>query len=129
MDPIADFIIRIKNAAAVRKAAVSVSYSRAKLAVAEKLQELGYVKGVEKRGKKVRRMIEVGLVYGEDGSSRIRGVKRLSKPGRRLYTGVRDIRPVRFGQGDLVMSTPKGILTGNEARKEKVGGEVLFEIW
>jgi len=64
-----------------------------------------------------------------DGSPKIINVKRISKPGRRIYKSTRDIKPVKFGKGTLVLSTPNGIVTGKEAKKEKVGGEVMFEIW
>ena len=128
-DPIADFIIRLKNAGAVKKTSVSVPFSILKMAVAEKLKDAGYVKAVEKKGKKVRKTLDVVLEYSETGSHKIAGVKRISKPGRRVYKSVREIRPVRYGHGALILSTPKGIMTDTEARQEKVGGEALFEIW
>jgi small subunit ribosomal protein S8 len=128
-DPIADFIIQLKNAGAVGKAHVSVPYSNLKMAVAEKLQNAGYVTGVERKGKKNHKVIEVTLRYEKDGSHAIHDVKRISKPGRRMYQGVRNITPVRYGTGVLLLSTPKGVMTDVEARKEKVGGEALFEIY
>jgi small subunit ribosomal protein S8 len=73
--------------------------------------------------------LEVILRYNADGSAFIRGVKRISKPGRRMYLKSAEVFPVKFGKGTLVLSTPKGILAGEEARKEKVGGEQLFIIW
>lgn len=128
-DPISDFIIRLKNAGAVRKSSVSVPFSNFKFAVAEKLKEAGYVVAVEKRGKKVRKSIEVTLKYDAQGAHVIHGVKRISKPGQRQYRSVLEIHSVRYGHGSLVLSTPKGVLTDKEARKAKVGGEALFEIW
>jgi small subunit ribosomal protein S8 len=128
-DPVADFITRLTNASAVKKQTVSVPFSAFKLAIAEKLSEAGYVGTVEKKGKKVRKSLDVTLKYATDGSPVIRGVKRVSKPGRRLYKSVLDINPVRYGHGTLVLSTPKGIKTDKEAKKENVGGEALFEIW
>jgi len=128
-DPISDFIIRLKNAGAVKKASVSLPFSALKMAVAEKLKDVGYLKAVEKKGKKVRKTLDVALQYKEGGEHVIAGVKRISKPGRRIYKSVRELRPVRYGHGALILSTPKGILTDTEARKEKVGGEALFEIW
>ena len=83
----------------------------------------------EKQGKKVRKTIYVELMYKKDGSPRITDVKRISKPGRRVYKATEEIFPVRYGKGILVLSTPKGILTNTQARKERVGGEALFEIW
>ena len=129
MDVIGDLIIRLKNAGAVGKESVSIPYSAFRLAVAEKLKDAGYVKGVEKRGKKVKKTLDVMLKYDEAGRHVIQGVKRISKPGRRLYKSVLDIHSVRYGHGSLILSTPKGIKTDKEARKEMVGGEALFEIW
>ena len=128
-DPIADLIIRLKNAGAVKKQSVSIPFSILKMAVAEKLKEAGFVQAVEKKGKKVKKTLEVVLKYSEKGQHAITDVKRVSKPGRRIYMSTRDIRPVRYGHGTLVLSTPKGIKTDEEARKEKVGGEAMFEIW
>lgn len=128
-DPIADFIIRLKNASMVRKDSVSAPYSKILMAIADKLKQDGYIAQAEKTGKKVKKTIEVKLAYESNGKPTISGVKRISKPGQRLYKGVKDIVPVRYGTGTVILSTPKGILTGEEARKEKVGGETLFEIW
>lgn len=128
-DTVGDFIVRLKNAGAIGKASVSIPYSAFKMAVAEKLKDAGYVKAIEKKGKKVRKTLDVVLKYDEGGSHAISGVKRISKPGRRMYKSVLEIHPVRYGQGALILSTPKGIKTDKEARKEKVGGEALFEIW
>jgi small subunit ribosomal protein S8 len=128
-DPIGDFIVRLANGGAARKETVSVPFSNFKLAIAEKLKEAGYVMAVEKRGKKVKKTIDVTLKYRTDGSHAIEGVKRISKPGRRLYAAVNEIHPVRYGHGLLILSTPAGVMTGKEAAKAKVGGETLFEIW
>ena len=83
---------------------------------------------VVKKGKKTRKFIEVELVY-KDNRPRITGVRRLSKTSRRVYLGIRAIRPFRQGYGQLILSTPRGILTGDEARRLKVGGEPLFTIY
>ena len=128
-DPVADFIIQIKNAGAVRKTEVCLPYSKLKHAIAEKLITEGYLKDAQKRGKKVKKTLEVTLAYDENGTHRVRGVERISKPGRRMYTGADDIFPVKYGTGKLILSTEKGILTGEEAKKEHVGGEQLFRIW
>lgn len=128
-DPIGDFIVRLTNAGAVRKHSVSVPFSFLKQAVAEKLKDAGFVAGVEKKGKKVRKTLEVELAYRESGAPRIEGVKRVSKPGRRMYRGVKEVYPVRYGHGALILSTPKGIMTDKEARAAKIGGEAMFEIW
>lgn len=128
-DPIGDFIIRLKNAGAVAHESVSVPHSKMKLAIAEVLKEAGFIKDVEKRGKKVRKTLNIDLMYNKNGSPRITEVKRISKPSRRIYKGAAEIFPVRYGKGMLILSTPKGILTDAQARKEGVGGEALFEIW
>jgi len=129
MDVIGDLIVRLQNAGAIKKATVSMPYSSFKMAIAEKLKDAGYVVAVEKKGKKVKKTLEITLKYNEQGVHVISGARRISKPGRRMYKSVIDIHPVRYGFGALVLSTPKGVLTDKEARKEKVGGEALFEIW
>jgi small subunit ribosomal protein S8 len=128
-DPIGDFIVRLKNSGAIKKESVSVPHSIFKQAIAEKLKEAGYVKAVEKKGKKVRKTLDVMLKYDEKGTHVIRGARRVSKPGRRVYKNSLEIMPVRYGHGALILSTPKGVKTDKEARKEKIGGEALFEIW
>jgi len=128
-DVVGDFIIRLKNAGAVNKGTISIPYSKLRHAVADALVDAGYLASVTTAGVKVQeKTLEVTLRY-EDGAHIIRGVKRLSKPGRRLYTKVTDIHPVKFGQGHMILSTPAGIVTGEEARAQKVGGEQLFIIW
>ena len=128
-DPVADLVTRLRNAGVVGKATVSMPFSNFKMAIAEKLKDAGYVRAVEKKGKKVRKTLDVVLKYDEKGKSAIQGVKRISKPGRRIYKSVLEIMPIRFGHGALLLTTPKGIMTDKEARKEKIGGEALFEIW
>lgn len=128
-DPVSDFIIQIKNAGAVKREVVSLPYSKLKFHIAQKLQNAGYVKAVSKKGKKVKKTLEVELLYTQKGIHKIKGVKRVSKPGCRVYEKVTTIRPIKYGKGSLILSTPKGILTDKEARFEKVGGEALFKIW
>jgi small subunit ribosomal protein S8 len=128
-DTIGDLIIRLKNAGMVKKETVSMPYSKLRHAVLTKLVDAGYVVSTTTKGKKVQeKTLEVTLRY-EAGEHRINGVKRVSKPGRRLYTKVADIFPVKFGRGHMILSTPAGIITGEEAREKKVGGEQLFIIW
>ena len=128
-DTIGDLIIRLKNAGAVNKDTVSAPYSKLRLAVLTKLADAGYIESVTEKGKQVQeKTLEVTLRY-ENGSQRISGVKRISKPGRRLYTKVTDLHPVKFGKGHMILSTPAGILTNEEAKEKKVGGEQLFIIW
>jgi small subunit ribosomal protein S8 len=128
-DPIADLINRLSNASAIQKENVSMPFSNFKMAIAEKLQASGYVKAVEKKGKKVKKTLDIALKYAEGGKPAISGVRRISKPGRRLYRSAHEITSVRYGHGSLVLSTPKGVMTDKEARKAKIGGEALFEIW
>ena len=127
-DPVGDFIIQLMNASAIGKAMVSVPYSKLKHAIADTLVSAGYLKSATKRGKKVKKILDVGLLYTEDKSA-IAGVKRISKPGRRMYISAEDIHPVKFGMGRLILSTPAGVVTGEDARKKHVGGEQLFSIW
>lgn len=127
-DTIGDFIIRLKNAGATGHSEVVVPYSKQKHAIATKLADAGYVGAVSVRGAEPRQQLAVTLLY-ENGVHRINGVKRMSKPGRRLYRKVANIHPVKFGYGNLILSTPAGILTDVEARAARVGGEELFQIW
>ena len=128
-DTIGDLIIRLKNAGAVKKETVSVPHSKLRKAVLDKLVQAGYITSVGEKGKQVQeKTLEVTLRY-EHGTHRISGVKRVSKPGRRLYCGVADLHPIKFGKGHLILSTPAGILTNEEAKEKQVGGEQLFIIW
>ena len=126
-DPISDFLVRLQNASMARKPQVSMPFSQMKRAIADVLAREGYVAGVEAKSKSGG-ALTLSLVY-KDGRPAIQGAKRISKPSRRMYIGVRDVRPVKRGHGLLVLSTPAGIVTGKEARAKRVGGEVLFEIW
>lgn len=127
-DRISDFIIQLQNAAAIHRPTVSVPHSRNLTAIALKLRDLGFVASVETEGKE-KAMLEIGLAYDEKGHSKIHGVKRISKPSRRLYTSHQDAHAVQNGFGARVISTSKGILSDAEARQLRVGGESLFEIW
>jgi small subunit ribosomal protein S8 len=127
-DIIGDMIIRLKNAGVVGKKQVEMPYSKLRHAIADKLVAAGYIEKAEQQGKKVQKSLVVTLKY-EDGRHRIDGVKRISKPGRRLYTKVADIHRVKFGKGHMLLSTPAGILTNEEAKAQNVGGEQLFIIW
>ncbi len=124
-DPISDLLVRLYNASLVRKEEISLPFSSIKLAIAQVLAREGYVGPVES-GKKAA--LTIPLNY-RDGKPAIQGIKRISKPSRRMYMGVRDIRSVKQGYGLLILSTPQGIMTGKEAREKRVGGEALFEIW
>lgn len=129
MDTIGDMIIRIKNAGMAKRSSVSVPSSKLKLAIAEKLKERGFVGAIEKHGKKVKRSFELEVLYHEDGTPKVADVKRISKPGRRMYVKSSQCTPVRNGRGISIISTPQGVLTGEEARKAGTGGEILFTLW
>lgn len=105
-------------------------YSAMKLALAELLLREGYVGSVDARAKdgKKNHSLSISLAY-KNGRPAISGSKRISKPSRRMYLGVREIHPVKRGHGLLVLSTPGGVMSGKEARVKRLGGEVLFEIW
>jgi len=127
-DRVGDFIIRLKNAGAIANTHVSAPHSNHVLDIANKLKTLGYVERVEV-SKDLPKVINVTLSYNEEGKHKINGVKRISKPGRRLYVGAHEAHSVKNGHGARIISTPKGILTDAEARKNRSGGETLFEIW
>lgn len=118
----------IKNANRVGHESVVVPHSKMKLSIADCLVKEGFLKYATKRTKKGFPVIELGLAYVND-EPRVIGVERVSKSSCRVYKGVKDIKPTRNGHGLMVFSTPKGILTDKEARKEMVGGEALFKIW
>jgi len=127
-DRVGDFIIRLQNAGAIGKRAVLVPRSRHLEAIAKKLVALGFAASMSTKDG-FPSMFEIKLAYDERGVHKIRGVKRASTPGRRLYTAALRAHSVKNGAGARVLSTPKGILTDAEARKSRTGGEDLFEIW
>jgi len=129
-DPIADFLTRIRNAAAAKHQRVDVPASKLKTEIARILKEEGYIstfKMVEEN--KTRKVLRVFLKYTPDRRSVITGIKRISKPGARRYLGYEDIRPVVGGLGINILTTPKGLMSGRAARKSKMGGEILCEVW
>lgn len=128
MDSISNMIIIMKNGSLAGKESVSLPYSKMKNAILECLKKEGYVGTVAKKIKKDQPVLEVNLVY-VDKKPKITEVERISKQSRRVYFRMKDIHTVRNGSGLLVLSTPKGILSGKEARKEQVGGEALFRVW
>ncbi len=128
-DPIGDFIVRPKNATAVGKRSVAVPFSNMKHAIALALKKAGYLGEINETGSGTTKTLVVELLYDAEGSPRINGVKRISKPGRRLYAKAREVFPVKYGKGLLVLSTPQGIVTDREARQNRLGGETLFTIW
>ncbi len=127
-DPIADMINRIKNAQLVSKTKVVLPYSKIKYEIAKILEKEGWIGKVDKKGKIPSKLIEIELKY-QDGKPIISKVKRISSPGQRIYRPYSEIRKVREGAGMAVISTSKGLMNNKEARKQKQGGELLFEIW
>lgn len=128
MDQIGNMVNMIKNANRAGREFVVVPYSKIKFAIANCLKNEGYLKSVSKKSRKGFPVLELELVYIDD-QPKVNGVERVSKLSCRVYAGVRDIKPTRNGYGMTVLTTPKGILTNKQARKELVGGEVLFKIW
>jgi len=128
MDSISNMIIIMKNGSLAGLESVSFPYSKMKNSIGECLKKEGYVSEIAKKVKKGIPVLEVKLVY-TDKKPKITEVERISKQSRRVYYGMKDIHSVRNGSGLLVLSTPKGILSGKEARKQQVGGEALFRVW
>ena len=128
-DPIADMLIRIKNALMVRHKKVQIPASKMKLEIARILKEEGYIEDFVYIDQKPQGIIEITLKYDENKRPVIRGVKRVSKPGRRIYKGYKELPKVLDGLGIAITSTSQGIMTDFEARRRKIGGEVICEIW
>ena len=124
-----NLLITIKNAQKAKKESVKLPYSNFDFAIAEILAKKGYVENVAKKGRMPKRIIEVKIKYDAAGQGAITGIKVLSKPSRRLYSGYSELRTVKQGYGVSIVSTSKGVMTSSEARKQKVGGQLLFEIW
>ena len=122
-------LITMKNASMVSKQTVVVPFSKIKYAIAQCLKDAGYIANASKKTEKNNiSVLEIELAY-TDAGAKIHDVKRMSKPSRRMYSGVAELRPVKNGHGITVLSTPKGILSDKQAKKELVGGEVLFTMW
>ena len=124
-----DLLTKIKNAQAVKKEIAKSAYSKMDERILEILLSKGYISGFEKKGKGAKRVFDIQLKYEKNNGGAITGIKFVSKPSRKMYIGYKDIRPIKSGYGFMVISTPDGVLAGGEARREKVGGELLFEIW
>ena len=128
-DSIADMLTRIRNASSAKHDSVKIPASNMKKAIAQILVDEGYIKGfkVEDDGK--QGMIEIALKYGQNKTAAITGLRRVSKPGLRIYSGCEDMPKVMKGLGIAIVSTPKGVMTDKDARKANVGGEVLAFVW
>lgn len=127
MDKIGDMLVTIKNGGNAGKSSVSIPYSGYKMNIARALFQEGYIKSYSQKEAPTRATLEIDLLY-KNNKPRITEIQRVSKPSRRMYVNAKNIQPVKQGFGAMFLSTPKGILTGDQARKEHVGGEILFKI-
>lgn len=128
-DPIADMLTRIRNAVRVERSHVDLPYSNIKKGIAEVLKSEGYVWDWEVIEAQPCNTLRIQLKYGPNGEKVIRHLKRLSKPGRRLYSATDELKPVLNGMGISVISTSNGVVSDRVARQKKIGGELLCEIW
>ncbi|MGO3169713.1 MAG: 30S ribosomal protein S8 [Bavariicoccus seileri] len=128
-DPIADFLTRIRNANMVRHASLNVPASNAKVAIADILKREGFIRNYELSKDDKQNTIKVYLKYGKDSERVITGLKRISKPGLRVYAKSTEVPKVLNGLGIAIISTSEGVITDKEARAKNVGGEVLAYIW
>jgi small subunit ribosomal protein S8 len=127
-DPIADMLTRIRNAILVRKSEVNMPHSKAKEAVAKLLKESGFISGVRVSDATIGKTLHI-TINGEDENARITEIVRLSKPGRRYYAGSKEIPVVKRGRGVVIISTSKGMMTGAQAKKQGVGGELICKVY
>jgi small subunit ribosomal protein S8 len=127
-DPISDMLTRIRNAQAAGLATVSVPFSRIKQDMVNILEKEGFIGKSESKGRKTKKDIEIVLKY-ENGKGVVLGLKRISKPGQRIYIDSTEIRTVRDGFGISIISTSKGLMTNKDAWKQKLGGELICQIW
>mgnify|MGYP005848911391 FL=1 len=128
-DPIADMLTRMRNAVQARHEAVEVPESRIKREICRVLREQGFIAGYTIEEDVHPAVIRITLKYLPDGSSVLQGIRRVSKPSRRVYSGKDSIRPVRSGLGVAILTTSRGVMTAREARQTGVGGEILCEVW
>ena len=128
-DPVADLLTRLRNASRERHEKLEVPASRLKANIVRVLKEEGYIKNFRLQREEGRPMIKVYLKYTDEGSAVIQGIKRISRPGLRRYSGYDDVPRPLSGAGIAIVSTSRGVMTGQKARAQKVGGEILCEVW
>lgn len=128
-DPIADMLTRLRNAVRVERPEVDMPASKVKRGVAEVLKREGYIWDWEEVAEQPASRLRLILKYGPNGERVIRHIKRVSKPGRRVYSKSEQLRPILNGLGISIISTSRGVISDREARQQKVGGEVLCELW
>jgi len=129
-DPIADMLTRVRNAAQAKHPRVDVPASKLKIEIARILKEEGFIATYKVADEnRVKKTLRIFLKYTPDRHNVLSGLRRVSRPGRRVYAGKADVKKVMGGMGVSILTTPKGIMTGKSARKNGVGGEVLCEVW
>ena len=128
-DPIADMLTRVRNANSAGKLTVSMPSSKKLVEIARIMQEEGYITGYEVESANPRDILEITLKYGPKKAKTIRGIKRISKPGLRIYAGKDDLPRVLGGLGTAIISTSRGVMTARDARKQGIGGEVIAYLW
>lgn len=128
-DPISDMLTRIRNAGMAQKTETSMPATKILVAIAKILKEEGYIADFEVTEKRPQDVLTIALSYGPDKRHAIREIKRVSKPGLRVYAGKNEIPRVKSGLGIAIVSTPEGVISGYEARRRGVGGEVLCTVW
>lgn len=128
-DAISQMLIGIKNASMVGKEHAYVPVSKFKKQILLMLKKLGYITDFEEVGEGVKKQFKISVAYDAQGKAVMNDVKRVSKLSKRVYLGYRTIKPVKYGHGHMVLSTPEGIMTETEARTKQIGGEALFIIW
>jgi small subunit ribosomal protein S8 len=128
-DPIADMLTRIRNAVSVERPHVDIPLSKVKRGLADVLKREGYIWDWQVIEGEPVQQLRLELKYGPNGEHVIQSIKRISKPGRRVYRGSADLRPILNGMGITVLSTSSGVVSDREARQKKLGGEVLCEVW
>ena len=131
-DPIADMLTRLRNATLARHPRVDIPASRLKLEIAKILENEGYIQGykmLDREGERPQPVLRISLKYGPRGERVITGIQRISRPGRRVYFGKEDVPEVLAGLGTSILTTSRGVMTGRDAVKAGVGGEVLCNVW
>ena len=128
-DPVADFLTRIRNGIKARQQKIDAPASKLKTEIARILKEEGYIANYKAAEENGRNILRVYLKYGANNEAAIRDLSRVSRPGCRVYIGRDEIKRVQGGLGISIMTTPRGVMTGRQARKEGVGGEILCEVW
>jgi small subunit ribosomal protein S8 len=128
-DPISNFVTRLKNSVLAKRSALSIDHSNVLEHIAAVLEKEGYLKTLSKKRKKNQKVLDLELALASDGSFKLTDIVRVSKSSKRVYLGFRDLRPYKNGYGRYILSTPKGIMTDIDAKKSRLGGEVLAKVW